>query len=151
MYREPFVDVGFPVFAQAVAGLDAPGSIHNGLESRLVFSTAVVGFIEDRKGVKPFHQPVVRTERVRDLPVTRDPTAEAVDMLDCPVGMGLEHDVQILCLTGWPERLRDDTRVRPSQQLAVPMVRVEEGPVVRVVNLLQAIPAEAREPLPVAG
>ena len=135
MRREPFVGFRFPAVSQVVSGLDAPGGVLDVLESRFVLTAAVICFVQNRIAVQLLHQSVVSVERFRYLAVTIDPDAETVDMPDCPVRVALEHDIRILGLAEGPEHIGDGGRVRLCQEAAVPIVRVDDGPVLSVIDL----------------
>jgi hypothetical protein len=115
------------------------------------FTTAVVLFIEDRVIGDSLLKLPIRPARIGDFTVAEDSDAEAVDMTDQPMAVALQNHVGIVRLTEGSKRCLDDGGIGFVEQATVPVMGVENGPVVRVGDLIPAMPDEGVEVSPVSS
>src|SRR5690606_39252023 len=94
-------------------------------------------------------QIVVLAKGVGELAVTKHSNAEAIDVADSPVIVRLEHHVGIVAFGEGVERLGNYACVAQIKQATVSIVRVDDRPVVGVVDVVPK-PAEALEFLPIS-
>jgi len=72
-------------------------------------------------------------------------------MTDGPVVMSFEHDVRVVSLGERPQFLGHGVGVAQVEQTRVPRMRVEDRPLVGVIQVTLTVPYEAIELLPVTG
>ena len=151
MVPEPREDLALPPSGKFVFVLDPPCGVTDVFQGRLILPVGVILFVEDRVAVHLLHKVVVGLERFGDLTVSVDPDRKAIDMSDRPVVMGLHHHIRVVALGEGLHRLGDGVGVALVKQTAVPVVRVDDRPVVGVGDLALSEPTEALKPLPVAS
>src|SRR5271157_793601 len=151
LVRQPRIDVAFPAVGKFVLALQPPGGVGEVVEGRIMFALGVVALVENGVPGQPLREIVVGAERVRDLAVTVDPDAEPVDVPDRPVRVTLENHVRIVAGRERLHGFGKDICVALVEQARVPVMRVEDGPALRVIDLTLPIPYEARPRPPVAS
>jgi|GEM_PF-6217219 len=149
MVPEPREDLALPALGQGVFVLDPPCGVTDVFEGRLKLPVGVVLFVEDRVAVHLLHKVVVGLERFGDLTVSVDPDRKAIDMSARPVVVGLHHQIRVVALGEGLHPFGDRFGVALVKETAVPVVRVDDRPVVGVGDLTLSEPTEALKLLPV--
>ena len=140
MVPEPREDLALPPVGEFVFVLDPPCGGTDVFQGRFKFPFRVILFIQDRVAVHLLHEVVVGLERFGDLTVSVDPDRKAIDMSDRPVVMGLHHHIRVVALGEGLYRLGDGVGVALVKETAVPVVRVDDRPVVGVGDLTLSEP-----------
>src|SRR5208337_201441 len=149
--RQPRIDVALPAVGKFVLALQPPGGVGEVVEGRIMFSFGVVALVENGVFGQLLREIVVGAECVRDLAVTVDPDAEPVHVPDRPVRVTLEDHVGIVARREGLQGSGKDFCIALVEQSRVPVMGVDDGPALRVIDLTLPIAYEARPRPPVAG
>ena len=149
--REPRIDLALPAVGKFVLALQPPGGVGEVVEGRIIFPLGVVALVENGVFGQPLREAMVGVEGVRDLAVTVDPDAEPVHVADRPVRVTLEDHVGVVARREGLQGTGNDICVTLVEQARVPVMRIGDGPVLRVIDLTLPIPYEARPRPPVAS
>ena len=150
MIGQPVVDIALPIGGQVIFPLELPRCLAEVLVGRFVFPLAVVGFVEHQVISHAFGQFVVLLERFRDSARLKT-RSESIDVTNRPMTVALENHVGVVAVAEGLHGLFDGGGVALVEQARIPIVGVDDGPVLGPFWLSEPAKDENLAQLPAAS